>query len=459
MTVVAFKPPLPDRQPPRGGVITVEPEPVSRRHSVASPIIAGCLVIAVFVVGLLGWAAWFQIAGGIITSGFVQVEENRKVVKQRDGGIVEAINVREGSAVKEGDVLLRLSDTQTRAQLDVLESQYENFLAQRARFEAEQDGRRAVSFPAEISDRNDPAIAQMLADQETLFASRLQLFDSQTAILGQRVDQLKTRIGGLKAQSASVARQAELIAEELVGVAYLAEKGLVPKTRHLALLRAAAELEGKKGEYIAEITRVEQSIGETELQLAQLREQRASDGAEGLRDMQTRIADVLPRLRAAKETLELTVVRAPASGHVLNLTQFTIGGVVQPGERLMDIVPSGTPLIIEAQVKPEDIDEVAPGQAARVQLRAYNSRDVPPIAATVRTVSADRTFDERTGTSYFTAQLTVDPAKLAELAAADSSVRLAPGMPAEVMISTGDRTILDYLLKPITASVDRAMWQ
>lgn len=458
MTVVAFKP-QPVERKPAAGVITVEPEPVELRHSVVRPIIAGCVVIGIFVVGLIGWAAWFEIAGGIVTSGFVKVEDNRKVVQQRDGGIVEAIYVREGSPVKQGDVLLRLSDVQPRAQLDVLESQYENFLAQRARFEAEQNGSRTIVFPPELTGSDDPAIRQIMADQETLFTSRLQLYDSQTAVLGQRITQLRTRIEGLRAQVASVTRQAELIAEEVVGVAYLAEKGLVPKTRHLALLRAAAELEGKRGENVAEITRVEQSIGETELQLAQLREQRSSEGAEGLRDMQTRIADVLPRLRAIRETLALTEVRASVSGHVLNLTQFTIGGVIQPGERLMDIVPSGTPLIIEAQVRPEDIDQVAPGQEARIQLRAYNSRDVPPVLATVRTVAADRTFDERTGLSYFNAQLAVDPAKLVELAAGDPPVQLTPGMPAEVMISTGDRTILDYLLKPITASVDRAMRQ
>jgi HlyD family secretion protein len=456
-TVVAFKPQLPGRAP-GGGVITVEPEVVEHSHSIARPIIAGCVVIAVFVLGALGWAAYFKIAGGVVSSGFVQVQDNRKIVRHRDGGIVETINVREGDAVKDGDVLLTFSDVQPRAQVDVLNNQYDNFLAQRARFEAEQNGSEDVTFPPELLNRKDePAIAQMIADQETLFNSRKQLFESQNAVLGQRIGQLKTRAGGLKAQVDSVTRQAELIDEELVGVAYLAEKGLVPKTRHLALKRAAAELLGKKGEYIAEITRVEQAVGETDMQLAQVREQRSSEAAEGLRDMQTRIADVLPRLRAAKETLDLTRVKATASGRVLNLTQFTIGGVVAPGERLMDIVPMNAPLVIEAQVKPEDIDEVSPGFEARVQLKAYSSREVPPITATVRTVSADRTFDDRTGLSYFNVQLTVDPAELAAISAKDPSIRLTPGMPAEVLIASGERTVLDYLLRPITSSMDRAL--
>lgn len=429
--------------------------PSKMRRRLWRPIVVGSVVVAVFVVGMITFAAVFSIDGAVVAPSFVRVEENRKTIKHRDGGIVQSVRVHEGQRVNRGDLLMVLDDVQPRGQAEVLRSQFDNLQAQQVRFIAERDGRQNLDFPPELLARqSDPAIQALVKSQEGLFNSRLLLLNGQLDIQQQKIQQLETRIGGFQSQIDSVNRQLSLIGEELEGVRSLFEKGLATKTKYLQLQRAAADLEGQRGSFLAEITRSKEAIGESNIQIAQLRQQRISEATDGLRDVQTRIADTIPRLRTAEEILQHVEVRAPVGGYVHNLTQFTDGGVIAASERLLDIVPAETPLVIEARIKPEDISKVAPEMKAQVRLTAYKARVVPTIPADVTKVSADRMLDPKTGEGYFVADLRINPEDLRTIA---PQVRLYPGMPADSMIATGERTILDYLLTPLTGGLATAM--
>lgn len=425
------------------------------RRSIWRPALIGLVVIAAFVVGGIAWAATFSIAGAIVAPSFVKVEANRKNIRHRDGGIVKELHVQEGDKVEEGQILMVLDDILPRTQVEVYESQQLSLLGQRARFLAEAQNTSEISFPPELLARqSEPAIAVIIRDQTNLFQTRRRALEGQYEVLRTRMEQLRTRIGGVQGQIKAVARQSSLIEEELRDLNILLEKNLTPRTRVLAMQRAAAELAGQEGNLQAEVTRSQQAIGETELQLAQLGQQRSAEVAEGLRDAQLRLADVTPRLQAARETAALTIVRSPVAGYVLNLTQFTIGGVISPGERIADVVPVDAALRIEARIRPDDVHSVKAGMAARVKLLAYAARNAPPVHAEVVTISADRLQDQRSGEPYFTAELSLTPKDLADL---QTFVRVVPGMPAMAMIDTGERTILSYLTSPITDGLRQSL--
>ena len=425
-----------------------------QKRQLWSPIVTGGVLILVLVVGLFVWAAISRIAGGVPAPGAVMVENNRKSVQHLDGGIIRAINVREGQQVRQGQVLFSFDDTQPRAQVDVLRNQYDGFLAQRARLEAELAGARTVTFPPELLNRrSDPRVAGMIRDQETLFRASLGVYVAQAGALGQRVEQLNTRVQGLSAQVESVNQQSALINDELDGVKSLYERGFAPKSRLLGLQRNAASLTGERGARTAEIAGAGEAIGETRIQLAQLRQQRAAQSAESLREVQIQIADILPRLRAAEAALSRTQVRSPADGYVFGLTQFTEGGVARAGDRLLDVVPTGAPLVVRVRIPPQHIDEVHRGMSARVMLTAYKSQKVPPIDAKVVAVSADQIATE-SGESFFTADLIVDRSEMDKLG---PSVQLTPGMPASALIVTGERSVLDYVIAPLRDTIRNAL--
>lgn len=419
----------------------------AQKRTIMRPIIAGCVLIGVFVVGLLVWAGVSSVSGAVVAPGVVRAEANRKTMKSLEGGVVRAIAVRNGSRVGPGQLLIQFDDVQPRAQVEILSGQLDSLLAQRARFEAEMTGRPAIAFPPELLARQgEPRVAALVADQQNLFQSRRLLLASQADVLRQQVLQLDMRIGGLQAQVSSLDQQKTLINEELEGMRTLFEKGYAPKTRILALERAAAQLGGQRGAQIAEISRARETIGETRIELASLQQKYVSEAAEEYRRAQADIAEVAPRLRAARDALAHTRITSPTDGYVLNLTQFTVGGVAGPGESLLDVVPANAPLIIDAHIRPTDIDEVAPGQEARIRLSAYSSRLAPEVAAEVTTVGADSVVVERTGESYFPVELRIKPEELKKF---DGRVKLSPGMPADVMITTRQRTVLDYLLGPL----------
>jgi HlyD family type I secretion membrane fusion protein len=418
------------------------------------PMVIGAAVIGVLVVGLGLWASLTPLSSGITAQAEVRVESNRKTLRHREGGTVRQILVKEGQHVRPGQPLILYDDVEARASVDVFQNQYDTLLAQSARFMAEATNRSGMEFPAELTSRmSDPRVAGLIRDQQFLFTTRMQLFQSQSSVLQQRQDQLQTQVQGQQAQVESVEEQRRLTAEEMSGYQTLFEKGYAPKQLILRYQRTMADLAGRKGSLLAEIARLRQQMGETRMQLAATRDQRESQAAEGLRDTQSRLADITPRLTAARQTLDATVVRSPVDGYVFNLTQFTIGGVTGAGEVLMDVVPANAPMMVTAMIKPEDVDEVHVGMAARVRMSGLNQRWHSPMPAKVAVVSADRITNDKTGTSFYRVDLRIDPKDLKEL---KHGAQLTPGMPAQAMIVTGKRTIMGFLISPITDTIHDA---
>lgn len=432
-----------------GGEVVDVPPALAQR--ISRTIGVGVAVAAVFVVGLGAWAMVSPVAGAVPAQGVVHVENNRKTVKHLEAGILRRILVREGDRVSAGQLLFVFDDSQARAQLAVLQSSADSLAAERARYEAEVRDAAAVAFPSELlARRADPAVAAVIASQEALFVARRDTLRSQVDVGRQRTAELGTQIDGLKAQVASIDAQLGYNTDEMRGVQQLYAGGYAPRTRLLALQRSEASLGGNRGEEVASIARARQTIGETRVSVIATRQARIAEAAAGLEQAQDKLADVGPRLAAARDVLEHTQVRSPADGYVLNLTQFTEGGVVGSGESMLDVVPAGGPLIIVAQVRPQDVHAIHRGMKALVTLTAYNTRTTPRVSADVVGVSADATVDPHTGKSYFNAELRLPPAELKRLPA---DVKLYPGMPAQVAVVTGSRTIMDYLISPLRDSL------
>jgi HlyD family type I secretion membrane fusion protein len=415
---------------------------------------AGAGVIGAFVLGLGLWASVSQLSTGVSAPAEVRADAMRKTMRHRETGTVKQILVREGQFVRAGQPLLLFNDVESRAAVDVLQNQYDTLLAQTTRFTAEATGKTALEFPPELANRmTDPQVGTLIRDQQFLFTTRQQLFQSQGGVLAQRLDQQQTQIQGSQAQVDSVVEQIRLTDEELAGYRKLNEQGFAPKTLILRYERSLADLRGRKGQLLADIARLKQQMGETRLQLDSLRDERTSQSAEGLRDSQSKLADVVPRLTSARQTLNDTVVRSPVDGYVFNLTQFTPGGVVGAGEVMMDVVPSATPLTVTAMIKPEDVDEVHEGMKAKVKLTGLNQRFSDSLNATVAVVSKDRMQNEKSGASYYRVDLRITPTELKKL---KKGVQMTPGMPAQALIVTGKRTVMSFLISPITDTLEDA---
>lgn len=418
------------------------------------PMILGAVFIGIFVIGLGLWASIDKLATGVTAIGEVRADTMRKTLRHRETGTVKQILVTEGQAVRAGQPLLLFDDVEARGAVEVYQNQYDTLITQNARFTAEATGKSAIDFPPDIMARmSEPGVAQLVRDQQFLFMSRQQLYQSQVAVLGQRIEQIQTQVQGQQSQVDSITEQQRLTQEELGGYRKLYEQGYAPKTLILRYERNLAELAGRKGQYLAEIARLRQQMGETRMQLGQLRNERQSQSAEGLRDSQTRLADVIPRLTSARQSLEATIVRSPVNGHIFNLTQFTVGGLVGAGETMMDVVPVGVPLTVTAMIKPEDVDEVRVGQPAKVRLTGLNQRFNDALDATVSVVSADRITNEKNGAAYYRVDLRIDPSELKKL---KKGVQMTPGMPATVTVVGGKRSVMSYLISPITSTLDDA---
>ena len=436
---------------PFGGVDEVVS--VEQKARMRGPILAGGATVLVFVVGFAVWASVFKISGGVAAPGVVVVEDSRKTVEQLDGGIISQVRVHEGDHVSKGQVLFLMDDTQARAQAQVFSSEYYNLLAQKTRLEAELTDQPKIIFPKELTAHaGEPEVAQAMHNQEVLFKADRDLYVSQAGVLNQRVQEMQSRGAGLKSQMTSIDQQNKLVQDELDGVNTLYAEGFAPKSRVLALQRSQAGLLGDRGAREADIASAGQSIGETRIQLAQIRAQRATVAADTLRQVQGQISDVEPRLRSAQAVVERTMVRSPVDGRVLGLTQFTDGGVAKPGERLLDVVPDNATLEVRVMVKPDHIDQVRVGMTAQVRLTTSQARVTPPLNATVATVAADRITDEK-GASFFPVELTVSPKELKKL----GEIKLTPGMQGQAMIIVGKRSILSYLMSPFTQTFDAAL--
>ena len=430
--------------------------PSKRRKIPTNPrwaMAGGLAVIGVMVVGFGGWAATAPLASAIVAPGVLMVESNRKQVQHDEGGTISRLLVQDGDSVEAGDVLIRLDDVRAKASLAILTLNLDSALALQARLLAERDDRDRPAFPGSLTDRqDDPKVNDIVRGQRSLFEARRSSRAGEIAVLRQRIAQLEEEITGLESQRSAKTRQIALITGELKDLRKLLKRGHVQKSRVLALEREQARLEGERGQLIADKARSKTAIGETRIQIIQITKSFREDVVRELRDVQQEIFDLQERITAARRVLDKIEIRAPATGIIVGRTVHTVGGVVKAGETLMEIVPKSDRLVIETKIQPFDAETLSVGLTADIRLTAFNQRTTPSIEGQVAYVSADSLTNQRSGESYYLARITVDEKQVADLDAGP----LQPGMPAEVMIRTGSRTALRYLMQPILDSMQRA---
>ena len=421
--------------------------------------IGGLIAFGFFVV-LLGWAAFAPLDAAVSAQGVIAVSGNRQSVQHRDGGVVTAINVREGQNVPAGAVLIEMAAPDLRASERALTSDYLTLLAQRARLMAERAGSRGIQPPAEFTglSAEDRVLAtQAMALQTAQMRARVGSISAQESVLGQRSAQLGEQRSGYAAQRASLQEQQRLIQLEIDGQRELEAKGFASKNRLRALERALADLKGREAAMTAEMARAGEGMGETRMQSVTIRSEALEQIATELRDTQSRLSEVLPKLVATREQLQRAQVRAPASGQVVGLTVFTVGGVVAPGQTLMEIVPDNRNLVIQAQVSPPDADDVFPGQKAQIRFLSVHDSTLPLLSGTVRTISADSFKDEKTGQSFFRAEVEVPQSELRLVQGSVGRGSIRPGLPVDVVLNVRKRTALQYIFEPLTRNFWRSL--
>jgi HlyD family secretion protein len=400
-----------------------------------------------------GWAALAPLAGAAIAPGVISPDGSRRTVQHLEGGIIHELLARDGEVVEMGQPLVVLEGVDARAEVGRLEERLRTLTATEARLVAERAAAPAIEFTHPIlADQADPEVAAARRAQANQLEARRAADANREAILGQRIEQLHRQIAGYERQVEANRRQRGLIEEETVDVEHLYRKGLERKARLLALQREQAGLLGEEGEFTALLARAQEAIGETRLQISDLRIQRMEEIDAEFAQVQMERGESEEELAAARDKLRRTAILAPVAGTVLNSRFKTTGGVIRPGDPIVDLVPLEEELIIEARLSPTDIEEVAPGQDAYVMFPSLPQRTVPRIGGRVRSVSADALIEERSGTSYYLAKVQVDRDQLAEAA---PGLELTPGMPAEVFIATTERTVLEYFLQPITQTFAR----
>ncbi len=438
---------------PLSGLAPALPRPVAhgsiRRHLAVA---IGLSIALVFGVG--GWAVFTDISAAVIAPGQLVVETNVKKVQHPTGGVVGELLVREGQRVAAGDVLVRLDETQTRANLDIVLKAMDELAARRARDEAERDGFKTITFPPELVARidTDPSVARLIDGESRLFASRVAGREGQKAQLRERVDQLRQEIDGLTKQAAAKDREINLIGHELTGVRDLYAKNLVPLSRVTALERDAARLEGERGQLVASTASARGKIAETELQIIQIDGEMRTEVGKDLAEIRGKWSELREKRVAAEDQLKRVELRAPQDGFVHQMSVHTVGGLVVPSEPAMLIVPASDQLLVEVRVQPQDIDNVRVGQKAVLRFPAFNTRTTPEIDGEVVRVSADVTQDPKTGQSYYTARIRIREDQKERLA----GLRLVPGMPVESYTQIGERSVLSYLTKPLTDQIAKA---
>ena len=418
---------------------------MSARRSIRVHLIAAVVVALLLVGGIGGWATTSEFAGAVIAQGQLVVDSNVKKVQHPTGGVVADLNVRDGSLVKAGDIVIKLDDTQTRANLQIVAKGLDELFARKAREEAEIDGMENVTFPSELAARrSDPEVERILVGEARLFEIRRKTRDGLKAQLTERVAQSEEEITGLTAQVASKDKQIEWIVKELEGVRELWRKQLVQFTRVTSLEREQARLDGERGQLIAAIAQSKGKISETRIQILQIDQDMRTENGKDLADIRGKTAELVEKKVAAEDQLKRVDIRAPQSGMVHQLDVHTVGGVISAGQPIMLVVPAADKLTVEAKVQPQDIDQVRVGQAAVMRFTNFNSRTTPEINGEVSVVSGDVTQDQRSGASYYTVRISVRPEEIARL----GEVKLTPGMPVEVFIQTNMRTVVSYFMRP-----------
>lgn len=411
-------------------------------------VIASC-------VGMVGaWAALSKVSSAVIASASISLESRRQVVQHLEGGMISEIHAREGSRVEVGQLLFALDTTQTAANEKVLRAQLFLSRAQEARLEAERNANAFINFPKEILDLlNNRSNLKVVKDQVAQFLERRSSLNAQVALLKSRIISLRDEIKGLKGEVESVKRQLYFIDDELVGVRSLVKKELLPKTRQSSLEREKARLEGLIGRNIIDQSKAENSVNEVNLQIQQIKQKFQEDVVNQLVEIRQRVKDLVEKLTVAANFLQRSKIYAPKSGLVQSVKITTVGQVIKPGDVLLEIVPRNDQLLIEAQVQPVDVDKVHSGMVAEVRFPSFEARTAPLILGKVRSLSRDRLIDENTRQPYFLAQISISETDIPT----ELGKRLRAGMPAEVIIPTADRTVLEYMVHPLKEALRHSL--
>lgn len=425
----------------------------SHRRSIRRNLLGGVTIIALLFGVVGGFAATIEISGAIIAHGVVVVASNGKKVQHPTGGIVSRILVRDGAHVEADDLLVQLSDVVPRANLAFVTRSLDELYARKSRLEAERDGDQQLTIAPTLTARmSQPEVAALVESERRLFEIRRLERSGNKARLRERIEQLQKQIEGYLAQGRAKKKEIELIREELQGIRDLVERKLTPLSKLTAYERDATRIEGERAQLIASTAQARGAIAEVLLQILQLDKEFSSSTGSELRDVDAKIAEFEESQVTATDQLLRVDIRAPASGTVHQSTVHTIGGVIGAGEPIMMIIPDHDVLAVEAKVAPQDIDQIQVGQSALLRFTAFNQRITPEFQGVVSLISADVTHDQRTNESYYVARITPtldSPAHASPLA-------LVPGMPAEVFITIGDRTVMSYLMKPLSDQMMRA---
>lgn len=431
----------------------IDPREVTVRSGLRTKLIVGYAVTAVFLFGLLGYSAVAEIRGAVIAPGNLVVEGNIRRIQHQDGGSVAEIRVRNGQHVKAGDLLVRLNDTQPRAELGVVLVQLYGQQVRAARLAAERDDLPGVTFPASFTLQGfETDSAGMVAVENALFVARRRARDGEIAQLKEKAEQTEQEIEGLNAQLRAVQAQSAVVRDELVGLEKLLAQGLTQLSRINPQRLSLAQLEGQAGDIKAQIARARGRISEIGVQVAQIGRQMLNEVSRDMREASEKIADLQERRLAAEAKLRRIEINAPVDGTVHQLAVFTIGGVLAPGETVMQIVPEGEKLLVESRIDPQFIDQVSVGQEALIRFSSFDQRQTPELSGRVIFVSADLEQDPKQQVPpYFRARVEIDKGEVERIV----DQRISSGLPAELHLRTRQRTIISYFMKPLTDQIAR----
>lgn len=419
------------------------------------PLFFGSLALAILIGGFGGWSMFTQLSGAIISPGRIEVEQNRQVIQHPDGGVVAELSVKEGDHVQIDQVLVRLDDTELQSRLAITEGQLFELMARRGRLDAERDGLSFSTYDPElvaVATENDD-VKSLMDGQTRLLEARVGTLAQQVDQLGKRKSQISSQIEGIEAQQIALNEQLALIQRELADQQSLLDRGLAQAARVLGLQREQSRLSGQVGELTAQKAQAEGRITEIDIEILQLGSSRREEAISNLRDIQYRELELAEQRRALLEQMSRLAIRSPVSGIVYDMTVFATRAVIRAAEPLLFIVPQDRPLVIMSNVETINVDQVFPGQAVVLRFSALDQRTTPELNGSVRQLSADAFNDERTGMSYYKAEIALAPGELARL---PEGVTLIPGMPVEAFIRTADRTPMEYLLKPFTDYLAKA---
>ncbi len=425
-------------------------EQVVRTHEVQIKAAARVLILGAVVAG--GWATLVPLSGAVVLPGTLVVESSVKKIQHPTGGVVAEIPAQDGMHVTAGTLLVRLDDTQLKANQQLVADQLDQVRARIARLVAERDATTTIQFPEQLAAREqEPAVAHLMASETALFNARTKAREGQKDLYSSNIRQFQEQIEGLSAEIQAKVSQLSLIAKELAGVQELYGKGLVPLTRLTTLQRDSAQIEGERAQLAATIAETNAKIGQARLQITQIDQNFRSEVMKDLRESQDKEAELMEKNVSAKDQLNRVDIRAPTSGVVHELAIHTIGGVVRPGDVIMEIVPDTDDLEIEGHLQPNEIDQVKRGQSAYLKFSTLDRPTMPQVRGTVTYVSADLSHDERTNASFYTVKVDLPEGERRRL----NGMTLISGMPVEIFLQTGRRTMLNYLLKPITDQLHR----